>query len=131
MSNKSRLHIPQPSARPGEEPDFSYLPVSPAGAVDRPGISAKTRDIEHLAHEMVRVLDDDHQACGDWDPKLEPDDLQIALRTMVLTRTFDARMQRMQRQGKITFYVQSLGEEAVSVGQGMALKPKDMLFPAG
>ena len=25
MSTSSRLHVPHPSARPGEEPDFSYL----------------------------------------------------------------------------------------------------------
>ncbi len=35
----------------------------------------------------------------------------------------------MQRAGKISFYVRSLGEEAVSVAQGMALRPGDMLFP--
>jgi 2-oxoisovalerate dehydrogenase E1 component alpha subunit len=39
-------------------------------------------------------------------------------------------MQRMQRQGKITFYMQSLGEEAVSVGAGLALRASDMLFPS-
>ena len=39
-------------------------------------------------------------------------------------------MQRMQRQGKISFYMQSLGEEAISIGQGLALEDGDMLFPA-
>src|SRR5256885_14096860 len=45
-------------------------------------------------------------------------------------RHFDDRMQRMQRQGRISFYMKSTGEEAVSVGQGMALLPGDMLFPS-
>ncbi len=49
---------------------------------------------------------------------------------MVLTRAFDDRMQRVQRQGKISFYIQSLGEEAISIGQGLALEPGDMLFPS-
>ena len=31
--NKSRIHIPHPTARPGEAPDFSYLELSPAGAL--------------------------------------------------------------------------------------------------
>ncbi len=48
---------------------------------------------------------------------------------MVLVRQYDDRMLRMQRQGKITFYIQSLGEEAVSVGAGLALRDTDMLFP--
>ena len=49
---------------------------------------------------------------------------------MVLTRVYDDRMQRMQRQGKITFYMQALGEEAVSIGQGLAFEPGDMMFPS-
>jgi 2-oxoisovalerate dehydrogenase E1 component alpha subunit len=39
-------------------------------------------------------------------------------------------MHRAHRQGKISFYVRSLGEEAVSVAQCMALRPTDMLFPS-
>ena len=49
---------------------------------------------------------------------------------MMLTRIFDDRMLRMQRQGKISFYVKSAGEEAVSVSQCMALRDDDMLFPS-
>jgi 2-oxoisovalerate dehydrogenase E1 component alpha subunit len=52
------------------------------------------------------------------------------LQHMLLTRIFDARMHRMQRQGKISFYMKSLGEEAVSVAATMALAPGDMLFPS-
>jgi 2-oxoisovalerate dehydrogenase E1 component alpha subunit len=52
------------------------------------------------------------------------------LRHMVLTRLFDDRMQRMQRQGRMSFYMKSTGEEAVAVAAGMALLPGDMLFPS-
>src|SRR4029450_12501270 len=48
----------------------------------------------------------------------------------LLTRIFDDRMLRVQRQGKITFYMKSLGEEAVAVGQTLALEPGDFLFPS-
>ena len=130
MTPKSRLHIPQPSARPGEEPDFSYLSLSEAGIVARPDSDTPASKIEHLAHEMVRVLDDDGIAKGEWAPDLGPGQLLKALRLMLLTRIYDARMQRVQRQGKISFYMQSLGEEAVSIGQGMALEDGDMLFPS-
>ena len=130
MPKKSRLHTPRPHSRPGEVPDFSYLETSPAGAVARPDVNARVRDIGHLAVDLVRVLDDQHRATGPWHPHLEPGDLQVALRHMLLTRIFDDRMQRSQRQGKISFYMRSLGEEAVSVAQAMALRPGDMLFPA-
>jgi 2-oxoisovalerate dehydrogenase E1 component alpha subunit len=129
MVSPSRLHLPRAPARPGETPDFSYLELSPAGAVARPEVTAKARDIAALALELVRVLDDRHDAVGPWHPHLDPAELQIGLRHMLLTRLYDERMQRTQRAGKISFYIRSLGEEAVSVAQCMALRPGDMLFP--
>jgi 2-oxoisovalerate dehydrogenase E1 component alpha subunit len=77
----------------------------------------------------VRVLDDDGAAVGEWDPQLPPDRLRQGLRLMLLTRIFDERMQRIQRQGKITFYMKSTGEEAVSIAQAMAVRADDMMFP--
>ena len=130
MSNQPYLHIPRPTARPGDAPDFSYLNLSPAGTVDRPPANARAAEIEHLALGLVRVLDDEHAARGPWNPELAKETLIEALRLMVLTRAYDDRMQRMQRQGKITFYMQALGEEAVSIGQGLAFEDGDMLFPA-
>ncbi len=130
MSKQPYLHIPRPTARPGDKPDFSYLKLSPAGEVDRPATDARAADIEHLALKLVRVLDDDHVAKGPWDPGLDTETLVKALRWMVLNRAYDERMQRMQRQGKVTFYIQSLGEEAVSIGAGLAFEDGDMLFPA-
>jgi 2-oxoisovalerate dehydrogenase E1 component alpha subunit len=130
MNNKSRLHLPRAPARPGEAPDFSYVHLSAAGAVDKPQVNARARDIERLSVELVRVLDDSGEAVGPWHPHLDVADLQVGLRHMLLTRLFDDRMQRMQRAGKISFYIRSLGEEAVSVAQCMALRPGDMLFPS-
>jgi 2-oxoisovalerate dehydrogenase E1 component alpha subunit len=130
MTYQSRLHLPSPPARPGEAPDFSYVELSPAGAVRRPDINARARDIGFLSTELVRVLDDSGTALGPWHPHLDPSELQIGLRHMLLTRIYDDRMQRTQRAGKISFYIRSLGEEAVSVAQGMALRPGDMLFPS-
>lgn len=127
---QSRLHVPHPPARPGEKPDFSYVRISPAGAVARPDTLAPVGEIETLGTEMVRVLDEHGQAVGPWNPHLEPEELQVALRHMVLTRLFDDRMQRMQRQGRISFYMKSTGEEAVAVAAAMALRPADMLFPS-
>lgn len=127
---RSRLHVPHPPARPGDKPDFSYVQISPAGAVPRPEVTAAARDIEDLATQLVRVLDDDHRDVGPWNPHLASQDLQVGLRHMVLTRVLDDRMQRMQRQGRISFYMRSFGEEAISVAQAMALRPDDMLFPS-
>jgi len=48
---------------------------------------------------------------------------------MMLTRAFDDRMMRVQRQGKTSFYMKCTGEEAIGVGQAFALAPDDMAFP--
>jgi 2-oxoisovalerate dehydrogenase E1 component alpha subunit len=130
MTQRSRLHVPHPPARPGDRPDFSYVQISPAGAVPRPDVTTPPHEMERLGVELVRVLDDQHRATGPWNPHLEPQDLQVGLRHMLLTRVLDERMQRMQRQGKISFYMKSTGEEAVSVAAAMALQPGDMLFPS-
>ena len=130
MTPKSHLHIPHPSARPGQAPDFSYLALSEAGDVGRPENDSPASKIENLASELVRVLDENGMAQGEWAPDLTPDQLREALRLMLLTRQYDDRMQRAQRQGKISFYMQSLGEEAISIAQGMALEDGDMMFPS-
>lgn len=126
----SKLHVPAVPARPGEQPDFSYVRLSAAGEVARPAPDVAVADTAPLAESLVRVLDDSGQAVGPWNPKLAPEQLLTGLRLMLLTRLFDERMQRTQRQGRITFYVRSLGEEAVSVAAAMALAERDMLFPS-
>jgi len=126
----STLHVPEVPARPGETPDFGYVRLSAAGEVARPDPSVAVADTAELAETLIRVLDDSGRAVGPWNPQLSPAELQRGLRLMLLTRLFDERMQRTQRQGRITFYVRSLGEEAVSVAAAMALRDSDMLFPS-
>jgi len=130
MIQRSRLHIPHPPARPGEKPDFSYVNISQPGEVARPDVNTHALDMSSLAISLVRVLKDDGKTTGPWNPHLEPGELQVGLRYMMMTRAFDDRMQRVQRQGKVSFYIKSTGEEAVSVAQCMALRPGDMLFPS-
>lgn len=125
-----KLHVPAVPARPGEEPDFSYVHLTPAGAVHRPDPRVPVRETVELAESLIRVIDDQGKACGPWDPKLSPESLRAGLRELLLTRVFDDRMQRTQRQGRITFYVRSFGEEAVSVAAAAALAESDMLFPS-
>src|ERR1700677_5158277 len=123
------LHIPEPRFRPGEKPDFSDLRLSAPGEVRRPAVDAPAAEFRDLADSLIRVLDEGGQPVGPWDPRLEPDRLRQGLRAMMLTRAYDERMLRAQRQGKTTFYMKSTGEEAVAVAQAMALDKDDMLFP--
>jgi 2-oxoisovalerate dehydrogenase E1 component subunit alpha len=129
MNAKLSLHVPQPPARPGEPADFSYLKLAPAGVAPRPAPNASIEATTELATSLIRVLDEEGRAVGPWDPRLEPAQLIKALRYMLVTRAMDDRIRRAQRQGQVSFYMQSMGEEAVSVAAAMALRPGDMLFP--
>ncbi len=124
-----RLHVPEPTGRPGCKTDFSYLHVSPAGQVRRPAIDTSPNDTHDLAFSLVRVLDEDGRAQGPWAPDLEPVRLRKGLRAMMKTRAFDARMLIAQRQKKLSFYMQSLGEEAIGAAHSLALEEGDMCFP--
>ncbi len=125
-----RLHIPEPKFRPGDEADFSDISIPAIDAIARPDEASLPADIQPLAFGLVRVLDDDHQAKGSWNPNLDADQLRLMLRNMMLTRAFDDRMFRAQRQGKTSFYMKSTGEEATSVATAMALASDDMCFPS-
>src|SRR5690349_13031982 len=97
------LRIPEPAARPGEPVNFSKLRLSAPGAVRRPPVDAEPRSIHDLAYELIRVLDDSGNAVGPWVPELASATLVSGLRNMMLTRVFDERMYRAQRQGKCSF----------------------------
>ena len=124
-----RLHVPEPTGRPGCKTDFSYLSVSPAGAVRRPSPDSPAFDTADLANSLVRVLDDEGRAVGPWAPAIHPERLRRGLRAMMKTRIFDARMLVAQRQKKLSFYMQCLGEEAIAVAHAQALEEGDMCFP--
>jgi 2-oxoisovalerate dehydrogenase E1 component alpha subunit len=123
------FHVPAPAVRPGGTPDFSDVRISRAGEVRRPPVDAAPADIRDLAYEIIRVLDRDSEAVGPWAGLLDDDALLKGLRDMMTLRAFDARMQMAQRQGKTSFYMQHMGEEAVSCAFRVALEPGDMNFP--
>lgn len=131
MKKKSALclHVPEPPFRPGDKADFSNLDIPPAGAARRPAPDCPHEQMTGLAYGLVRVLDDEGRATGPWAPKLETDALKKGLRDMMLTRAFDERMFRAQRQGKTTFYMKCTGEEAIGCAQAQVLAPGDMCFP--
>ena len=123
------LHVPEPEVRPGDTPDFSNVPIPRAGSVERPPVDVDPREIRDLAYSIIRVLNRNGEAVGSWASTLTDDELLEGLRHMMTLRTFDARMQMAQRQGKTSFYMQHMGEEAVSCAFRKALEPGDMNFP--
>jgi 2-oxoisovalerate dehydrogenase E1 component alpha subunit len=129
QSKPLSLHVPEPTGRPGCKTDFSYLQLSPAGSVPRPPVDVAPIDTSGIASSLISVLDADGNAVGPWAPEPDRELFRFGLRTMMKTRIFDARMVIAQRQKKMSFYMTSLGEEAIGTAQALALQDGDMHFP--
>ncbi len=129
MPDSLSLHVPEPEVRPGGKPDFSGVAIPEAGSVRRPAEDAKAEDMRDLAYSVIRVMNPDGEAVGPWAGSLSDQDVIDGLRYMMTLRIFDQRMVMAQRQGKTSFYMQHLGEEAISCAFQRALKPGDMNFP--
>jgi 2-oxoisovalerate dehydrogenase E1 component alpha subunit len=127
--NALSLHVPEPDVRPGGTPDFSNVRIPEAGAVPRPDLDENPESIRDLAFSIIRVLNRAGEAVGPWAGLLSDEELIEGMRHMMTLRAFDARMVIAQRQGKTSFYLQHLGEEAVSCAFRKALSPGDMNFP--
>ena len=127
---QSKLFIPTASSRPENKPDYSHLKIPSPLDSQQPDVLVDAEQVRDLAYGIVRVLDDDHQAKGPWQPDLSVAQLHTGLRHMMHVRAYDQRMFTMQRQGKLSFYMKCTGEEAVAVAQAMALEDGDMLFPS-
>ena len=121
VQTEMRLHVPEPAARPGEDPDFSFLVIPPVDEAYRPGIDVTAIDTYGLATTLIRVLDDDGRIGGAWDPGLDESTKIAALGHMVTTRYLEEQFMLLQRQGKAAFAMRSLGEEAVAVSAAMAV----------
>lgn len=124
------LHVPEPKFRPGDAVSFEDLVLPAAGSVGRPPVDADPATMRDLPFTLIRVLDADHQAVGEWNPRLPVDRVKRILRGMMLTRAYDDRMFRAQRQGKTSFYMKCTGEEAVAVAAVEAMDREDMCFPS-
>ena len=128
-SNQSRLYVPEPPFRPGDKPDYSHITVPAKHTPHRPDPMVEAHETSEHALGLVRVMRFNGELEGEWDPKLDADKLRDGLKYMMINRAMDERMFNMQRQGKLSFYMKSTGEEAISVAMAMALNNDDMIFP--
>ena len=80
--------------------------------------------------ELLTIIESDGKAAKSKDPNLAPEQLRELYRLMVMTRILDERGLALQRQGRIGFYLQSLGQEASHIGAVAALRDSDWIFPA-
>jgi len=80
--------------------------------------------------DLRRVLDDEgNLVAGAQAPVIPEAELRALYRTMLLVRLIDERMLRLQRQGRLGFYMTSTGEEATHMAVA-ALRSGDWIFPS-
>jgi pyruvate dehydrogenase E1 component alpha subunit len=80
--------------------------------------------------DIRRVLDDEGNVLSGANvPEIPDEDLVRMFDTMLLVRIMDDRMMRLQRQGRLGFYMKSVGEEA-SHFSVYPLRMSDWVFPS-
>ncbi|KAI8481032.1 hypothetical protein Bbelb_411980 [Branchiostoma belcheri] len=103
-----------------------------------PGTGTKVRFTEKLdfllpdaspAIPVYRVIDRQGEILDPAQKPELPEDVVLDIyRKMVLLNTLDTIMLNVQRQGRITFYMTSYGEEGTHMGSAAALDPDDVIF---
>ena len=97
---------------------------------DRKGVGAcLIRPLVSYSIERVEVLKEDGTVDEALMPALSPEDIKRLYAHMVLTRQFDERMFKLQRQGRLGTFARVAGQEGAHVGAAFALRPDDWLVP--
>jgi len=83
-----------------------------------------------MQDDLRRVLDDEGKVLpGAKVPSLSEETLTRIFDVMLLVRTMDDRMMRLQRQGRLGFYMKAIGEEASHFAV-QPLRENDWVFPS-
>jgi 2-oxoisovalerate dehydrogenase E1 component alpha subunit len=83
-----------------------------------------------MTTEMLQVIAEDGRPSMTEAPDLTPDDLRKIYGHMVQVRLFEERALKLQRQGRIGFYVPCTGQEASHIGSAYAVGADDWVFPS-
>jgi len=87
-------------------------------------------DEEQKALGLFSVLDENGEADPGDVANISRELATSIYRGMLKVRVVDRRMMALQRQGRISFYGEALGQEAAVVASAAALEPQDWLVPA-
>ena len=81
-----------------------------------------------MSQPPFAILNEDGSCPEEFGELLEDEALLRALDTMILNRVLDERFLKLQRQGRLGFYMTSRGEEATTIGSALCLNPDDPIF---
>ncbi len=93
-------------------------------------MNSETKIVAHFEIPYFRYLNPQGEVEQPVPAFAEDKETVIALyRMMMLTRVFDKKAIALQRTGKLGTYPSNLGQEAIGVGMGAAMKKDDVLCP--
>lgn len=78
----------------------------------------------------MQIIDKDGNTDENLDPKLSKEMLRRMYIMMLVTRMFDDKALKLQRQGRVYTYPPCLGQEAAQIGSIAALEEADWMFPS-
>lgn len=86
--------------------------------------------IGNFSVKKITVMDTNGAIDESLMPNLSHRDIDLLYRYMVLSRSFDDKCIKLQRQGRLGTYAPCTGQEAVALGTAFVLRDEDWLFPS-
>ena len=102
---------------------------APGTVRDEGGDGVPIRSLVSYSIDRVEVMDPEGVVDEALMPDLSPEQIRRLYEHMVLTRQFDERMFKLQRQGRLGTFARVAGQEGAHVGAAFALRPEDWLVP--
>ncbi|MEK6909209.1 MAG: pyruvate dehydrogenase (acetyl-transferring) E1 component subunit alpha [Nanoarchaeota archaeon] len=86
--------------------------------------------IANFEVKYLQILDENAVCDEKLKPKISDDVLKEMYKSLILTRAFDDKALKLQRQGRLGTYAPMRGQEACQIGSVFALQKDDWVFPA-
>ena len=86
--------------------------------------------IKEFQVEYLQVLDEEGNIDNKLMPKLSNSDIKKIYELMILTRVFDEKAIKLQRQGRLGTYASVKGQEASQIGSSILFQKNDFVAPA-
>src|SRR3989344_2142157 len=86
--------------------------------------------IERFQVDYLQILNENGNCDERLMPPLNKKQIKEMYEYMILTRVFDDKALKLQRQGRLGTYAPTRGQEATQIGSAFAIKDDDMVFPA-
>lgn len=88
------------------------------------------KDIADFEVDYLQILNENAECDLKLKPKISDEILKEMYRFLILTRAFDDKALKLQRQGRLGTYAPMKGQEACQIGSAFALEKDDWIFPA-